>query len=484
MLKKKDKGLFCTRYAPSPTGHLHIGGARTALFNYLAAKRNGGRFILRIEDTDDERNVKNGHIDLERDLKALNIFPDESFSNPGMRGPYLQSQKLERYSELCNKLLEEDKAYRCFCSDEELEESRKAALKNNSTPVYSKKCRFLTKEKIDELLKKNKPFAIRLKLDMIDKYEWNDLIRGEISIPSDSASDPVIMRSNKKPTYNFAVVIDDYDMEINHVLRGEEHISNTPIQIAIYHALGWKDSIPKFGHLSIIVDDDRKKLSKRSGNELHFVSGLLEKGYHPEAIVNFLVLLGWSYGEEEIFDIEQLIKLFDLSAVSKSPAFFDVEKLNWISHKHFQNMSEITYLNFVNKFFTVDLGEDNNKKNLFAMANKNNLSFAVQLNDLAFEFFKRKEFTEEHESFIKQHSQLIKLALEFFPKANESWNQTTIKNYLKQLMQTSGLKGKNFYKPLRVMFSVEFEGFELPSVIECLGRDRIFENLNKAFSFL
>lgn len=292
MKRNRKKGIVCTRYAPSPTGELHVGGARTALFNYLYAKKHNGKFILRIEDTDEARNIPDGHIAIEKSLKQLNIFPDESFSFPGTLGPYKQSQKLGKYREICQRLLDEGKAYRCFCTDEELEEARREALKNDETPKYSRKCLGLTREQIEENLEAGKPFAVRLRVDIRDRYEWDDLIRGPISTPADSMSDYIIMRSNDLPTYNFAVTIDDADMKITCVLRGEEHISNTPYQLATYYALGLDESIPEFGHLSIIVDENRRKLSKRSGDDRHFVSRLIEKGYLPEAVVNFLVLLG------------------------------------------------------------------------------------------------------------------------------------------------------------------------------------------------
>ncbi len=468
---------MCTRYAPSPTGSLHVGGARTALFNYLYAKKNDGKFILRIEDTDKARNITDGHIAIENDLKALNIFPDESFSVPGSRGPYLQSQKLNRYHELADKLLKEGKAYRCFCTGHKLEESRQAALANNSTPIYSRKCRFLSEEEIQKNLADKKPYTIRLKVDILEKYEWNDLIRGNISVPEYSMSDYVIMRSDKSPTYNFTVTVDDFDMGITCVLRGEEHIANTPYQLATYHALGFVDGIPNFGHLSIIVDKDRKKMSKRSEDEFNFVSGLISKGYLPEAIVNFLALLGWSHGEQEIFSHEELIKLFDISSVSKSPAFFDIEKLNWINHKYIQGMTQDYYLNYLIPIFTVDLGEYEQKKKLFALANKKNIYYGSQLNELALEFYTPGKLTPDLIDILKKGKKVVSLAYDNFPRVEEDWNQTTIRNYLKQLSQVSGIKGKDFFKPLRVACSFKEEGFELSNVLECLGRDTVIKNL-------
>ncbi|CBY92101.1 glutamyl-tRNA synthetase / glutamate-tRNA ligase [Mycoplasma haemofelis str. Langford 1] len=473
-----------TRYAPSPTGFLHIGGARTALFNYVFAKKHHGKFILRIEDTDEVRNIEGGHISLDSDLKFLGIFPDESFFNPGSKGPYLQSQKTERYLEICEELLNQGKAYRCFCSEKELEEAKNSAIANNSPPFYSRKCRNLTEEEIQAKLDDDIPYTVRLKVDLKKEYKWKDLVRGEIVFQEHSLQDYVIMRSNKVPTYNFAVVVDDHDMEINYVLRGEEHISNTPFQLATYYALGWEDSIPQFGHLSIIVDDDKKKLSKRSANEFHFISGLDKKGYPPEAIFNFLALLGWSNGEEEIFSVDEIIKAFNVESLSPSPAFYDVKKLNWISRKYFQNMSPSHYLNFVKYHFTVDLGEFNSKKELFALANKKNIDCAAQLNEMATDFYAERSLSSENIDFLKNHFQLLNLAKDYFPMKSEAWDSTTIRNYLKQLMQISGLKGKDFFRPLRLAFSLLEEGFELVNVMECLGREVLSRNLDSSLSLI
>ncbi|OAL10183.1 glutamate--tRNA ligase [Candidatus Mycoplasma haematobovis] len=480
----EKKTQVCTRYAPSPTGALHIGGARTALFNYVYAKKHKGKFIMRIEDTDQERNIGDGHIGLEEDLKFLNIFPDESFSIPGPRGPYLQSQKLDRYRKIANALLKEGKAYRCFCTEKELTEARERAISNNSTPIYSKKCRNLSEKEIEEKLKANIPHTIRLKVNILKQYQWKDLVRGEITVPEHSMSDYIIMRSNGNPTYNFAVVIDDYDMGISHVLRGEEHISNTPYQLATYHALGWEEHLPEFGHLSIIVDIDRKKLSKRSGNELHFISGLSKKGYPPEAIFNFLALLGWSNGEEEIFSSDEIIKDFKLESLSLAPAYYDIDKLNWMSHKYFQSMSAPYYLNFVNNYFTVDLGDFNDKKEMFALANKKIIYCASQLNEMAKEFYESKELDVTQIGFLKKHKNILNLALDHFPLSSDKWDLTTIRNYLKQLIHISELEGKSFYKPLRLAFSFREEGFELANVMECLGRDVLLNNLNKVMALL
>lgn len=280
-----------TRYAPSPTGHFHIGGARTALFNYLYARRYNGEFIVRIEDTDEARNVEGGIQSQLLNLKWLGLFPDESPENPGEVGPYIQSQKYATYRALAEQLLAKNLAYRCFCSPEELEQARLIATERGQTPKYARTCLHLTPDVIEQKLAANTPYVIRLQIpdDMI--YEWHDLIRGEMSIPASTMSDLVILKANKIPTYNFAVVIDDHAMQITHVFRGEEHLSNTPYQLAVKTALGYHDDFI-YAHFPIIVDDTGKKLSKRNLALEQFIDGFRDKGYLPEALVNFLALLG------------------------------------------------------------------------------------------------------------------------------------------------------------------------------------------------
>ena len=259
------------RYAPSPTGFFHVGGARTALFNYLYAKHMGGDFILRIEDTDTERNVEGGIESQINNLEWMGIKIDESVKNPGKFGPYQQTHKLKRYQELAYKLLEEGKAYRCFCTKDELDKNREAAMAGGQTPKYNRHCLYLTKEEIQKKLDAKIPFTIRLKIDDNTEYSWDDMIRGKISVPTSALTDPVILKSNGIPMYNFGVVVDDHDMQITHVLRGEEHISNTPYQLAIKRALGWEKDPIQYGHLSVIVNETGKKLSKRDKSLKQFI---------------------------------------------------------------------------------------------------------------------------------------------------------------------------------------------------------------------
>ncbi len=315
------------RIAPSPTGALHIGTARTALFNYLFAKKNKGIFVLRIEDTDLERSELKWTQDIIEELKWLGINWQEGPDIDGKYGPYKQSQKLDIYEKYIKKLLDENKAYYCFCSKDELEAMRQEQMARGVAPHYNGKCLNLSKEEIIKLLDKNNGSVIRFKIQN-KKIKFIDLIRGEVEFNSGLIGDIIIAKDLKTPLYNFVVVIDDYEMEISHVIRGEDHISNTPKQILIQEALNLDQ--PIYAHLPLILAPDRTKLSKRNG--IVSIRDYREQGYLPEAMVNFMVLLGWNSGtEKEIFTLSSLIKEFSLERVQKPGAIFNIQKLNFIN---------------------------------------------------------------------------------------------------------------------------------------------------------
>jgi len=301
-----------TRFAPSPTGYLHIGGARTALFNWLFARHHGGKFVLRIEDTDRSRSREEFLGDILDSLSWLGLHWDE--------GPYFQSQRMELYREHAERLLDEGKAYRCYCTPEELEEMRKRALAEGRKPKYDGRCRY-RKDQPDL------PYAIRFKAPLDGVTVVEDLLRGKVTFRNEELDDLIIVRSDGTPTYNFVVVVDDALMGITHVIRGDDHLNNTPRQILLYRALGYP--VPKFAHLPLILGTDRTRLSKRHGATA--VSAYREMGYVPEAMVNYLARLGWSYGDQEIFSLGELVEKFSLENVSKSPAVFDPEKLLWLN---------------------------------------------------------------------------------------------------------------------------------------------------------
>jgi nondiscriminating glutamyl-tRNA synthetase len=319
------------RFAPSPTGQLHIGNVRTALFNWLFARQKGGIFILRIEDTDLERSEARYETQLMEDLKWLGIDWDEGPDVGGPYPPYRQSDKMDVYREYAERLIREQKAYYCFCTAEELERDRAQAMAEQRQPNYSGKCRNIDLDEAERRRAAGEPAAIRLKIPE-RPIRFHDIVRGDVEFSNEVVSDPIIVRSSGMPTYNYVVVIDDADMKITHVVRGDDHISNTPKQVAVYEALGLP--VPEFAHLSTILGPDRERLSKRHGATS--VANFREMGILPEALMNYLALLGWapSGGDRELFPKDELIKEFSLERVTPSPAVFDTEKLHWLNRQY------------------------------------------------------------------------------------------------------------------------------------------------------
>ena len=325
------------RFAPSPTGPFHIGGARSALFNYLVAKHNHGKFVVRIEDTDRKRSTSESEENIKEALKWLGITWDEGIDVGGPDGPYRQTERLGIYQKYTEKLLAEGKAYYCFCTPEELEAEKQAQMAKGETPVYSGKCADLPKETVEQYLKEGRPHVIRIKTPKNETIELDDLVRGHVSFDSNNVGDFVIVKSDGIPVYNYCVVLDDALMHITHVIRAEEHLSNTPRQLVIYKALGFE--APKFAHVSLILGADKKKMSKRHGATS--VQQYRDMGYLPDALVNFLALLGWTPdGDQEIFSRDELIEQFTLDRVAKNPAVFDIEKLNWINFHYMKQLDE------------------------------------------------------------------------------------------------------------------------------------------------
>lgn len=344
-----DSGTIRVRFAPSPTGLLHVGNARTALFNWLLARRTGGKFVLRIEDTDLERSKQAYEKQLIQDLVWLGLNWDEgpNENDPGETGefgPYRQSKRLELYASHTAQLLAEDKAYRCFCTPEELEAERQEAIADQRPQVYSRKCWGMTKLDIRENLLKGKTYSVRLIIPD-HPIRFHDIVRGDIEVAPETISDPILVRSARGgtagaspgiPVYNYVVSIDDALMGITHVIRGDDHISNTPKQVAIYEAFGWK--VPEFAHLPAILGTDRERLSKRHGATS--MSSFREMGYLPEALANHMALLGWDPGDEksENFSLDQLVRLFSLEKIASGPVIFDYEKLDNLN-RHYMKQS-------------------------------------------------------------------------------------------------------------------------------------------------
>ena len=322
------------RIAPSPSGNLHVGTARTALFNFLFAKNKGGKFVLRIEDTDLERSNEQYTQNIFDSLKAMGLQWDEGPDVGGAFGPYKQSERLDIYKKYAAKLLESGHAYYCWCTQEELEAEKTAQLEEKKQIIYSKKCKNLTPEQIEKFKAEGRKPVIRFEVPA-KKLVFKDLIKGEVEFDLNLLGDFVIMKSNEIPTYNFAVVVDDVEMKMSHIIRGEDHISNTPRQILIYEALGAK--IPEFAHLGMILAPDKTKLSKRHGATA--VSEFIQQGYLPEAFVNFLALLGWSSPDgAEIIPLDEIIQKFSLDRINLSSAVFEFDKLNWMNGMYIRSM--------------------------------------------------------------------------------------------------------------------------------------------------
>lgn len=339
------------RFAPSPTGYLHIGGARTALFNWLFARKMGGKLILRIEDTDVARLKEDSVSQILTSLKWLGINWDEGPEIGGDYGPYYQSERFDIYRKYCQQLVDEGKAYYCFCTPEELEAQREKQRLAKQPFRYARTCRDLTPEEVKARIDAGASYSVRLKIPAEGSVVVHDIIHGDVTFNMDQYDDFVIMKSNGIPTYNFAVVVDDHLMGMTHVMRAEEHLSNTPKQLLVYEAFGWEP--PKFGHMSMILAPDRSKLSKRHGATS--VEEFRSQGYVAEAIVNYLTLLGWGPGDErEIFSLQETVDLFEMEQMSKKAAVYDTKKLTWMNGQYLSELPLEKILPEVKPFFVKD----------------------------------------------------------------------------------------------------------------------------------
>ena len=471
------------RYAPSPTGFLHIGGARSALFNYLYAKKFDGDFVFRIEDTDIERNIEGAEYSQLHDLIWLGIIPDESIENPNPKYKYYrQMEKLDIYKKYAYELVEKGYAYECFCSEEDLEKSRIEQEERGITSFkYDRRCLNLSEEEKEALRKKGIKPSIRLRVPDDKKIAFNDLVRGEVSFNSNDFGDFVILKSNGIPTYNFAVVIDDHIMDITHVLRGEEHLSNTPKQLFIYDYFGWE--APKFGHMTIIVNPNGKKLSKRDHDILQFMSQYRELGYLPEAIFNFLFLLGWtSEDNREIFTKEEAIEAFDPARLSSSPSMFDNKRLLWTNSYYIKHLDDEKYFDFIIPFVKkIDFlkNKSDNELKRIALIFKQEIHYGQEIVDLLNEIVTiNKDLNEEEKEILNKESS--KKVVEFFKKSLQNLdeiNEITVKQLFKDTQANTGIKGKDLYMPIRIKLTGHTHGIEMFNIIDILGKEETLSRL-------
>ncbi|MBF0544245.1 MAG: glutamate--tRNA ligase [Candidatus Riflebacteria bacterium] len=468
------------RFAPSPTGYLHVGGARTALFNWLFARGQGGTFILRVEDTDLERSTPEAEAGLLRDLQWLGLNCDEGPLNGGPHGPYRQSERRSKYHEAAETLLKSGAAYYCFCSEEDLEKKRQEAEAAHRSPHYDGTCLKLSAAEIQQKIAANVPKVVRVKVPQKD-YVLNDVIRGNVEFKAETLGDFIILRSNGMPVYNFCVVVDDADMEITHVIRAEEHLPNTHRQMILYEALG--KPFPIFAHVSLILGADKTKLSKRHGATS--VGQYAEDGYLPDAMINYLALLGWNEGNDrEVYTITELAKSFSLERITSSPAVFDQTKLRWMNGNYiralpieelekllqkklesaFPTEARVKDLSFIKKFTVLihsHLGTLNDSINeakvIFAGTSE-------PLDEEARQTLLPPEIGPYLAELVKQFSAA-------------EWTRDGFNAAIKAAGKATGVKGKNLYMPLRVKLTGTCHGPDLVGLLELIGKDEVVTRL-------
>lgn len=475
------------RYAPSPTGNLHIGNARTALFNYLYARHFDGKFIIRTEDTDASRNVEGGEESQLTFLNWLGIDWDEGPDIGGDYGPYRQMERLDIYNKYIDQLLEKDLAYECFMTAEELEAEREEQRANGEVPKYSGAHSQLTEEQKEAFRAEGREPSIRIRVPENVTYTFNDIVRGNISIESSDYGDWVIVKKDGIPTYNFAVAIDDHLMGITHILRGEEHISNTPRQMMIFDAFGWE--APAFGHMTLILNEDRKKLSKRDEHILQFIEQYKDMGYLPEAMFNFITLLGWSPGgEEEIFTQEKLIEIFNPERLSTSAAVFDDKKLEWMNGEYIKTLpvEEVIELALPHLIAAGRVSADADDetmawaKEVIALYQEQ-LRYGAEIVELTDLFFKEAIDYDEAAQEVLAEEQVVEVLQVLTDKLIhlDEFTQDQIKEQIKATQKETKHRGKKLFMPIRVATTGQTHGPELPKAIELLGKQVILARLDQ-----
>ncbi len=483
--------MMRVRFAPSPTGPFHIGGARSALFNWLLARKAGGAFVLRVEDTDLDRSTKESEENIKEALRWLGLTWDEGPDAGGDYGPYHQTQRLDTYQQFTDRLLAEGKAYRCYCSEEKLESERQAELAKGLTPRYGGHCRDLSDAERQQFEAEGRASVIRLRVPENKDVVIHDLVRGNVTFESNGIGDFVIVKSDGMPVYNYAVVIDDHMMKISHVIRAEEHLSNTPRQVVIYEALGLP--VPEFGHISLILGKDRSKMSKRHGATS--VEQYRTLGYLPEAIVNFLALLGWSpEGEQELFTLDELVQAFSMERVAKNPAVFDVDKLNWINAQYLKKADPaliarlaLPHLQEAGFVGAAPTQEELEWLAHVAAALQNHISYAAQMVEQADVFFgDTAEFENDEAKAILEDPEVAEPVRVFMQQlaAADVVDMAAVKTILKGITKELKLPGKKVFMPVRVAITGKMHGPELFDIIPLLGKERTLARMNSILAKL
>lgn len=481
------------RFAPSPTGYVHIGGLRTALYNYLFAKKNQGTYLLRIEDTDQTRLVDGAIEGMIRSMEWAGVCHEEGpFLEPGTDavvqkgafGPYVQSQRLDIYKKHALELIESDHAYYCFCSKERLDAVREAQKANGETPKYDGHCKSLSQEEVKRRLEAGDSHVVRLRLPENHLIEFEDLIKGKITVNTNDMDDQVLMKADGFPTYHMAVVVDDHYMGITHVVRGDEWLISTPKHIYTYQAFGWQ--APEFVHLPVILGQSKKKLSKREGDVA--VEDFRRKGYLPEALINYIALVGWSPEDgEEVMDMATLIEKFSFDRVSKSSGVFDVDKLNYINNIYIKNadIQALTLLckpYFISEGFATDSDFDQNlEKYMKIVAVLRERLNKLEDIKLYFSLFSNNAFDLEDD----EASEVIKAPhvvalLECFRTHVSDFKEIKaedVKTILKTLQKETGHKGKALFMPVRVAITGQVHGPDIAEIIEIIGVDHVLKRI-------
>lgn len=484
------------RFAPSPTGNVHVGSLRTALYNYLFAKKNGGQFLLRLEDTDRTRYEEGAVENLLNALSTTGVVPDEglfevdgNIVQKGDCGPYIQSERLDIYQKYIKQLLDKGQAYYCFCTKERLDDVREKQREAGQTPRYDGHCRNLSDEEIKRRLDAGEPYVIRLKLPENHVVAFDDVVRGHIEINTDDLDDQVLIKADGYPTYHFAVVVDDHLMGITHVIRGEEWLPSTPKHVYLYECLGWEQ--PQYVHLPNILNQDHKKLSKRQGDVS--VGDFLKKGYLPEALVNFLALLGWSPEDDrEIFSLEELVEAFDLSRINKSGAVFDRAKLDWMNAHYIKELSSDDLLAHMIPYL-VEAGyiteEDVKTKRAWlekiGELMRERLSYFAQVPEETKMLFDRNYTVTDEEALdiLKAESvPVLYQALVEKITAMDTIDSESAQMMLKAIQKehkAEKIKGKMLYMPTRILLTGEMHGPDLALIMDVLGKDELLIRLER-----
>ena len=474
-----NKSEVRVRFAPSPTGFVHVGSLRTALYNYLFARHNNGKFVLRIEDTDRERFVEGAVDNLLNVLKWAGLDYDEGLDKESGDESYYQSERLEIYQTHIKTLLDKDDAYPCFCSSERLEQMRSDQIARGEDARYDGHCRSVNVEDAKKRMQ-NEPYIIRMKIPDGETVIVEDIIRGIVSFQTDILDDQVLIKSDGFPTYHFANVVDDHLMGISHVIRGEEWLPSTPKHVLLYNMFGW--DVPNFAHLPLLLNEDRSKLSKRQGDVA--VEDYRDKGILPQALVNFVALLGWNKGDDqEIFSLSELCEFFTLERVTKAGAVFDLNKLNWMNGQYIRQIEESEYIkmgmSWLNKL-GLDSG-DQEKNKLILLSVRNHLNRFDEIVEATSVFFKADlNYSEEALKWIRKEE-----SISIFEKMQErikNYNVLTLDNFkelMKDVQNETGIKGKDLWMPVRAAITGQIAGPELPAVITVVGRERVGAFLNQ-----